>query len=294
MRMRVLLLGGESRLGQALLSQAAAESIRVDTPARPKDGWLADTIDDCLDIFQPDLVIDLAYYHEQFQLSLHNELLLASQRAYGEQLVSACSSRGIINFMVSSTRVFDGLKKTTYTERDEPAPGESVGELQAALEKLIRNAGDRYLILRFSWLLDSSPDGQFSRLLKQLQHQDPVQLAEEWRGNPTPVADAARVMLAVLKQLDCEAPVHGVYHYGSIEPTTWISFAQSVTQELLATHRLDKDPVIQPMPFNTQPMAGLEPQNASLVSRKMLMTYGIKPRSWRSQLPDLLKSVESA
>lgn len=292
--MRVLLLGGESRLGQALLTQAAAESIRIDAPEPPEGGWLVDTLDDCLDTFQPDLVIDLVFYHEQFQLSLHNEQQLATQRAFGERVIAACSARGITRFMISSTRVFDGLKKATYTERDKPAPGEAVGELQALLEKQIRDAGDQYLILRFSWLLDNSPDGQLGRLLDQLQHQDPVQLAEEWRGNPTPVVDAARVILAVLKQLDCEAPVHGVYHYGSTEPTTWISFAQSVTQELLASHCLDKDPVIQPVPFNTQPMAGLEPQNASVVSRKILMTYGIKPRSWRTQLPELLKSFESS
>lgn len=292
--MRVLLLGGESRLGQVLLSQAAAESIRIDAPDRPADGWVAGKVNDCLDRYQPDLVINLAYYHEQFQLSLHSEPQLAIQRAYGEQLVAACSSRHITQFMVSSTRVFDGLKKATYTERDKPTPGETLGALQATLEKQIRESNERHLILRFSWLLDSSPDGQLGRLLDQLQHQDPVQLAEEWRGNPTPVADAARVMLAILKQLDCDAPVHGVYHYGSTEPTTWISFAQSVTQELLATHQLDKDPVIQPVPFNTQPMAGLEPQNASVVSRKILMTYGIKPRSWRTQLPELLKSFESA
>lgn len=291
--MRVLLLGGESRLGQSLLSQAATESIRIDAPARPEGGWVPDIIDSCLDSSQPDLVIDLAFYHEQFQLSLQNEAQLASQLEFGERLVSACSARGITNFMVSSTRVFDGLKKATYTERDKPAPGESVGKLQATLEKLIRKTSDKHLILRFSWLLDSSVDGQLGRLLHQLHNQYPVQLAEEWRGNPTPVADAARVMLAVLKQLDCAAPVHGVYHYGSTEPTTWISFAQSLTQELLASHQLEKDPMIQPVPFNTQPMAGREPQNASLASRKILMTYGIKPRSWRTQLPDLLKNVET-
>ena len=43
--------------------------------------------------------------------------------------------------------------------------------------------------------------------------------------------DAARVILAVLKQLDCESPLWGTYHYGGHEASTSLSLGQAVLSE---------------------------------------------------------------
>ncbi|UAW98114.1 sugar nucleotide-binding protein [Halopseudomonas nanhaiensis] len=287
MRMRVLLLGKETRLGQALLAQATVESILLQTLDMPAAGWSEQALDSIVEQ-SPDLVVNLAFYHEQFQLGLLDDAALAVQQRFNTALIERCSRHDIGLFMLSSARVFDGLKAGAYTEKDQLAPSDPLGRLQAELEKQLRAATDRHLILRFSWLLDCSPEGLLGRLLEQMHSGEPVQLAEEWRGNPTPIDDAARVMLAILKQLDCDAPLFGTYHYGSNEISSWISFAKSLAQELLASQQLDADPVVQPVSFASQQMAGREPQNAALTSRRLLMAFGIKPRAWRAQLGTLI------
>lgn len=292
MRMRVLLLGEESRLGQALLGQAAAESITIEAERCPPGGWLPDVLESLFDRVCPDLVINLAHYHEQFQLGEQDALALAGQHAFAERVVDLCAVRGAIPFLLSSARVFDGLKSGLYSEKDEVAPGDPLGQLQASLEACARQATNRHLILRLSWVLDASLQGLLGRLLGQIHSGGPLQLAEEWRGNPTPVDDAARVMLALLKQLDCQASLFGTYHYGSSEASSWISFASSLIQELLATQRIERDPQVQPVPFSSQALAGREPQNASLASRRILMACGVKPRAWRTQLGPLLEALD--
>lgn len=293
MRMRVLLLGGESRLGRSLLAQAAAESIVIEAEHRPPGGWLPDLLEPAIDRVRPDLIIDLAFYHEQFQLGEQDPLQLAGQHAFSERVIELCRDRDIVPFLLSSARVFDGAKVGPYAEKDEVSPADPLGQLQAALEDRVREATSRHLILRLSWVLDTSPEGLLGRLLRLIHAGEPLQLAEEWRGNPTPVEDAARVMLALLKQLDCEAPLHGIYHYGSSEPSSWISFAASLVQELLATQRLEHDPQVQPIPFQAQALAGKEPQNASLASRRILMACGVKPRPWHSQLGALVDAMDT-
>ena len=288
MRMRVLLLGKETRLGQALLAQAALESIHLHAPDMPVAGWSEDALAQLVSRQQCDLVVNLAFYHEQFQLGLLDEPVLARQRDFTSVLIDSCARHDVALFMLSSARVFDGLKSSAYSEKDPLAPSDPLGLMQAALEQQLRTATDRHVILRFSWLLDRSPDGLLGRLLAQLRSGEPVQLAEEWRGNPTPIDDAARVVLAILKQLDCDAPLYGTYHYGSSEVSSWISFAKSLAQELLASQQLDADPVVQPVSFASQQMAGREPQNAALACRRLLMAFGIKPRAWRAQLGALL------
>lgn len=293
MRMRILLLEGDSSLGQALGRLATQQGIDIQVIDRPRGGWQSDQLADWLDQYQTDAVVNLAYFHEQFQLGMDDPLQLAALDEFSRHLVELCAKDNRLLVQPSSARVFDGLKPTPYTEKDERLPGDALGLVQGGLEKLLARDCARYAVLRFSWLLDGSADGQLAKLLEQLRGQDPVLLAEEWRGNPTPVDDAARVLLAVLKQLDCDAPLHGVYHYGSTEPSSWISFAKSLAQELMANNRLDRDPVIRSIPFDKQTEAGWEPQNAVLTNRRILMTFGVKPRAWRAQLGQLLESLDS-
>ncbi|WP_373186822.1 sugar nucleotide-binding protein [Halopseudomonas sp.] len=293
MRMRILLLEADSSLGRAVLRLAAQEGIQIEALARPLAGWQPEQLADWLDEYSADAVINLAYFHEQFQVGMLDPVELAALDEFSRHLAELCASESRLLVQPSSARVFDGLKPTPYNEKDQRTPGDALGAVQAELEKLLAERCPRYAVLRFSWLLDGSADGQLAKLVEQLHGDEPVLLAEEWRGNPTPVDDAARVLLAVLKQLDCEAPLSGIYHYGSTEPSSWISFAKSLAQELMANNKLDRDPVIRSVPFDKQTEAGWEPQNAVLASRRILMTFGVKPRPWRGQLAQLLASVES-
>ncbi|WP_185267421.1 sugar nucleotide-binding protein [Halopseudomonas xiamenensis] len=291
MRMRVLLLGGESPLGQALQAQAAAEFIQLEAVDRPEPGWLPEMADQLLAGAKPDLILNLAFYREHFQLGLEDPESLQAQQQFNERLIQGCTANDTTLMTLSSARVFDGSKTSAYIEKDEEKPVGALGCFQAELERSLRTQCPQHVILRFSWLLDASAEGALARLVAELKRSPALELAEEWRGNPTPVADAARVILSVLKQLDCAAPLYGTYHYGSNEPATWISFAQYVIQELIGRGELQNAPAIQPVPFASQVALAGRPQNAVLLARKLLLVFGIKPRSWRSMLPALLDEL---
>ncbi len=63
-------------------------------------------------------------------------------------------------------------------------------------------------------------------------------MADDRRGNPTPVDDAARVIISVLKQLDCAAPLWGTYHYAGHEATTPLALGQAILSEARTLHPL--------------------------------------------------------
>ncbi len=289
--MRVLVLGTESLLGQALLAQAASGFIQLEAVERPEQGWLPEMADQLLAGAKPDLVLNLAFYREQFQLGQQDPDVLQAQRQFDQQLIRGCAASNTTLVMLSSARVFDGSQASAYSEKDEEAPAGALGSLQLELERSLRSSCPKHVILRFSWILDSTPDGFLAKLVASMKSAAPVILAEEWRGNPTPVADAARIILSVLKQLDCAAPVYGTYQYGSSEATTWISFVQCVMQELIDRGELKEDIAIKPVAFDSLPALAGRPQNAALQTRKLMMVFGIKPRSWRSQLPALLDEL---
>ena len=287
MRMRLMLLGGGSALGQALIRLGAEEDIGFLAPRPPENGWDAASLTELLDDTRPDALINLAYYFDWFQAESVAESRLQTQERAVERLAELCQHHSIVLLQPSSYRVFDGSRVTAYSEKEEPIPLGLRGQALWRLEQSVRAICPRHVLLRFGWLLDDSREGLLGRFLLRAERDDALYLADDRRGNPTPVDDAARVILAVLKQLDCESPLWGTYHYGGHEASASLSLGQAVLSE--ARHyRSNLVEDIAPQAHAARPDAADEPQHAVLACKKILHTFGIKPRAWRSGLPSLL------
>lgn len=288
MHMRLLLLGGGSALGQSLIRQGAEEGTNFLAPRPPEGGWDAASLTQLLDETRPDAVINLAYYFDWFQSeTVATERFAAQQRAV-ERLAGLCNHLGVILLQPSSYRVFDGARATAYSEKDEPVPGGVRGKALLQIEQGVRAMCPRHVLLRFGWLLDDSPEGLLDRFLRRSAEVGELRLADDQRGNPTLVDDAARVTLAVLKQLDCQAPLWGTYHYGGQETTTPLVLGESILAEARTLGAIKVQTVLAQAHAESSALDD-EPQYAVLACKKILHTFGVKPRAWRNGLHSLLE-----
>lgn len=288
MRMRLLLLGGGNLLGQSLLEQGALENVEFHTPKPPKEGWTPANIATLLQEVQPNCVVNLAYYFDWFQTREIDTSKLNSQIDTIEQLAKLCHQQSIILFQPSSYRVFGGTRITAYNEEDEPLPISILGQALWQMEQIVAEECPKHVLVRFGWLLDYSTDGKVGRLIKRAETLPEVQLADDRRGNPTPVEDAARVILGILQQLDCEFELWGTYHYGGMEATSSLAWGQvALAEARLHDKNLTENIIAKPhTDFND---ATVEPQYAVLACKKILYTFGIKQRAWRAAIPELFK-----
>ncbi|MDD1509468.1 sugar nucleotide-binding protein [Pseudomonas sp. CNPSo 3701] len=288
MRMRLLLLGGGSTLGRALIRLGAEEDIGFLAPRPPTQGWDAASLTQLVDDTRPDAVINLAYYFDWFQASKVGVERFAAQERAVERLAELCQHHDIRLLQPSSYRVFDGARATAYNEKDETQPLSTRGQVLVRMEQSVRALCPRHVLLRFGWILDDSPDGLLARFLVRAERDKALFLADDRRGNPTPVDDAARVILAVLKQLDCAAPLWGTYHYGGHEATTALALGQAILSEArhLRENLLEE---ICGQAHAARGDASDEPQHGVLACKKILHTFGVKPRAWRAGLPSLLE-----
>lgn len=288
MRMQLLLLGGGNLLGQSLLELGAIENIQFHTPKPPQGGWSERSFARILDDLKPNCVINLAYYYDWFQSREVDVEKLNKQLAIIKSLINECSLRSIIFFQPSSYRVFGGTRITAYTETDAPLPISTLGQSLWQLEQLIAMKCTKHILLRFGWLLDYSIDGKVGRLLKRAETAKEICLADDRRGNPTPVDDAARVILGILQQIDCNTSLWGTYHYGGMEATSSLAWGQVV---LMEAQNYDKTITtsILAKPHTSFPDAAIEPQYSVLACKKILYTFGIKQRAWRAAIPNLVK-----
>lgn len=287
MRMRLLLLGGGNALGQALVRQGAEEDIGFLAPRPPEGGWDAASLTQLLDDTRPAALVNLAYYFDWLQAETVDEARFTQQERAVERLAELCQHHNIMLIQPSSYRVFDGSRATAYSEKDEPVPLSLRGQALRRIEQSVRATCPRHVLLRFGWLLDDSADGVLGRFLRLAEREQELFMADDRRGNPTLVDDAARVIIAVLQQLDCQSPLWGTYHYGAHEATTPLALSQAIIGEARPLQPLCIQEVTA-QAHAARPDAADEPQHAVLACKKILHTFGIKPRAWRAGLPALL------
>ncbi len=287
MQLRLVLLGAGNALGQALVSQGAEVDISFSLPRPPQQQWTEADLDELMQQVKPDAVINLAYYFDWFQAGRVEPENFASQQAMVTSLAMLCKKHQSILIQPSSYRVFDGYKATAYDELSDCNPLSPRGQALLHMEQSVREYCKRHIILRFGWLLDDSLDGVLGRVMQRAQAGEAMEMADDRRGNPTPVADAARIMIAILKQLDCTVPLWGTYQYGGQEASTTQAVAEAIVQEA-REWRSNLQLEIIAKPHAHFEDAKIEPQHGVLDCKKITHTFGIKPRSWRAGLAGLL------
>src|ERR1017187_705403 len=148
----ILLLGSSSSLGVDLKAHFEAQGHTVLCPTSSE-----------LDITEEESLIP---YLSSLPYKLHRVVNLARYTKYGapdyeglmilgvQNLCFWCKKFGITYVHLSTDQVFDGSKKTPYTEMDAKSPSTLFGQLSAEAEDLVKDIfsdSGRYFIFRMSW-----------------------------------------------------------------------------------------------------------------------------------------------
>ncbi|MDX1587959.1 MAG: sugar nucleotide-binding protein [Oleiphilaceae bacterium] len=278
--MKVLVIYEPGLLGQLLIERLRQTAMEV-VPlllSQP-DSLSRATLEECLDA-GTDMLVNLLTLDDP-QLA-EQEPAMARHRLLDlpSELARAAAARDMAMLQLSSCYVFDGRKQSAYLASNPGQPLGLMGQLLWQCEQQMRSLLPRHILLRTSWSLH-----RFCRLvLSQQNAVEPLNLSSRHRGQPVPVADLARVIGAILQQIDCGAEVWGTYQYAGLEETSLYELGLAITQQIESG----------PVPRLVDEVAAwmdLEPANATLNCNKLRNTFGIKPRSWREALPQELEAL---
>lgn len=282
-RMRVMLLGGDNALGKALLRRAKERKIHFIAAGPGVLNSSREQLAGQVIEAAPDVLVNLSHYFQWFQSKVADGRNLRHQEQENVWLANLCGNQQVSLFQLSSYRIFSGARATAYDEDDYPIPLSVLGESLYRLEQSIRTCCPKHIILRLGWLFDDSLEGRLADFMNQASQSVDIQLADDRRGNPTLVDDAARVIVAMLEQLDCNASLWGTYHYGGQEAVSALTFGQALLEEVR-----EPKATLNATPHNQCIDVSMEPQYGVLSCKKILNTFGIKPRAWRAGLSELV------
>lgn len=293
--MKLLITGAQSSVGIELLKLLKERQIDYVAPETGEIN-IQDPLSAARIITQaaPDQVINLSAFCAGSQLAVQQaeqqpELCDEINHQQTALIAQVCDHLHVPLIHLSSVYVFGGEKKLAYNEQDPPRPGCVYGETALAGEQAIQSTIKQHIIIRAGWLFGVTQDEMMRAWIDELLQGDGSVTVYRRKLAPTPVEDLARVLLAVSLQVDCKVDVWGIYHYASLESLRESEFVQQLVK-FAAQHDESVYRLLDHLTINLGRPEHPQIANATLSSKKIFETFGIKQRPWHGSLQRLVKS----
>ena len=223
---RVLITGAGGMLGQAVIKELRErgddfvglthQELDVTDKAR------------VLELFssqKPDLVIHLAAWTDVDGCERAPEKAFTINEKGTENVARACAKNKAKMIYLSTDFVFDGKKKSPYTEDDPPHPLNTYGRSKLAGEKKVRENLKSYGIIRSSWLFGPGRDNFVTKVLSLAKTSVPLRLVEDQVGTPTYSGDLARALTELIKTTP-----QGIYHITNSGSASRYEWAKAILE----------------------------------------------------------------
>lgn len=233
--------------------------------------------------FKPHVVIHLAAETDVEYCELNPKHAHETNALGTKHIVSACEKYKSLLVYMSSVGVFDGKKKSPYTEKDEALPINNYGKSKLEGEKYVEATLKHYFIIRAGWMIGGrEKDKKFVAKILKLIRKGVKQLdvVTDKKGTPTYTVDLSEVISNLIK-----TNKYGTYLVGTIGSPTRFEIAKRIL------HKLNRhDITINPV--NSKVLEKVyfapRPANETMNSSKINLLFPGLIHPWTERLDEYL------
>ncbi|MBU1118684.1 dTDP-4-dehydrorhamnose reductase [Patescibacteria group bacterium] len=225
---------------------------------------------------KPDIIINAAAFTavDDCEDKKHKKACIAVNGVGPKNVAKAAKKIGAILVQISTDYVFDGKKKSGYTERSRVGPINTYGKSKLMGEETVKKECTKFYIVRTSWLFGKNGPNFVETMLMLGKKHPELKVVHDQHGKPTWTYDLA---LHIKKLLE-RNKAFGVYHCTNEGETTWYNF----TREILKQAKI-KTPV-KPCTSEEFPRPAKRPEYSTLLNTK----FSRMPH-WKKALTGYLK-----
>jgi dTDP-4-dehydrorhamnose reductase len=285
----VLVTGGTGQVGFELVRELSPIG-RVIAPDRSAlDLARPESIRAYLRNEKPLIVVNAAAYTNVDQAEKEPDLCMAVNATGPAILAEECRARESVLVHYSTDYVFDGQKRTPYSETDAERPLNVYGRSKLAGEVAIRETLQTHLIIRCGWVYGLRGRNFLRTILRLAEERDEITIVDDQVGTPTWSRLIATSTALLVRQLLLElepstlSETRGVYNMPAGGSTTWHGFASAILEEVALSRRLRCSRVL-PIRTHQYPTPAIRPKYSVLDGQKILGRFGLRLPHWRDQL----------
>jgi dTDP-4-dehydrorhamnose reductase len=286
----VLVFGAQGQIGRELMQRSPPHGFAL-IGLTHADIDIADkrAIRDTVRRHRPDIVVNAAAYTAVDKAETDADLAFAVNEAGPRNLAAAANDVGTVIVHLSTDYVFDGRKADPYTEDDAVAPISTYGRSKEAGERALREATDRHVILRTSWVYAAHGANFLRTMVRLASERDVIGVVSDQHGTPTSAADLADAILAMLPRLQNKNTAFGTFHLTNAGQTTWHGFAQAIFAGL--SEHTSRVPQLRAITTADYPTPAARPAMSVLDCRKIASAYSIRMRPWQDAVSTTLNAL---
>ncbi|MGE5943415.1 MAG: dTDP-4-dehydrorhamnose reductase [Flavobacteriales bacterium] len=197
-------------------------------------------------------------------------------------LAKVCKEYDTTLIHMSTDFVFDGKKRTPYTEMDIPNPINVYGVSKFKGEQYVQDILKKYYIIRTSWVYSEYGNNFVKTMLKLTNQKNEISVVNDQIGSPTYAGDLANVILNLITS---NTNSYGLYHYSNEGVASWYDFAKAVFEES-KIH-------IELMPIKTQDYQSLAKRPVFSVLDKYKVKNELKTQVpyWKDSLKKAITNI---
>ena len=296
-RDRILVTGKDGQVGWELLRTLSTLAPVVAVGRSELDLSQPGLIREVVRSVRPAVIVNAAGYTAVDRAEEETQAATAINGEAPGILAEEARTLGALLIHYSTDYVFDGTKKTPYTEDDPTCPESVYGESKRQGEEAIAAIGGAHLIFRTSWVYGMRGNNFLRTMVNFFRMGRQLRVIDDQVGTPTwsrLLAEATGQVLAgrffgVSDRLSSVSEVAGLYHVGATGETSWHGFAQAIIDRVV---RLSGDAELAAQD-NTQvvaipsiefPQAAKRPARSVLAKERFQETFGCQLPQWEEQL----------
>jgi len=228
--MKVAVIGANGQLGADIVRAFAENGDAVTALTHQEIELLnADSVFKSLRELTPELIVNTAAMHHVEKCESEPDRAFAVNAIGARNLALAAREIGAALIHVSTDYVFDGAKKSPYSEQDTPRPLNVYGNSKLAGEYFVRSTTEKHFVLRTSAIYGKHPCRAKGGLnfvelmLKLAKERSGMRVVDSEIVSPTPTADIAKQIVALSR-----TDAYDLYHATSEGSCSWYEFAREI------------------------------------------------------------------
>lgn len=277
--MRLLVFGAGGQLGRTLLAEAPAGHEVVGLTHAEADISDAAAVRAAIARVTPSVVVNAAAYTSVDEAEDEREEARRVNVAGAATLAWACARDGLPLIHVSTDYVFDGAKGGAYVECDRVGPLNHYGATKWAGEEAVRDALDRHLILRTSWLYGPYGRNFASRMIALAAEREVIQAVTDQRASPTSASDLAAGIAIAATAIGEGRASFGTFHVAARGSASRYELAEAIVGA--QARFTGRRPKLEPAWSANFPARAMRPADTTLDSSRFAAAYGFHAEAWR-------------